>query len=80
MQKQGTMRLWLTLGEDASEWVILGNSQDCREGLTYVTCQFHNLPDDLPTRLEYLQGFDGVDNLCCRCLFSVQSWHPEGVG
>jgi hypothetical protein len=22
----------------------------------------------------------GMDNLCCRCLFRIQSWHPEGVG
>ena len=26
-------------------------------GLTHVTCSFYNLPESLPTRLEYLQGF-----------------------
>lgn len=66
MQEQGTVRLRLTLGEDAPEWAILGHYQDCRAGLarcrdemglTHVTCQFHNLPDDLSARLEYLQGF-----------------------
>lgn len=66
MQEKGTVHLRLALGEDASEWAILGNYQDCREtlercrdeiGLTHVTCQFHNLPDDLSVRLEYLEGF-----------------------
>lgn len=44
----------------------MGNYQDCREGLrrcrddmglTHVTCQFHNLPEALSARLEYLEGF-----------------------
>jgi hypothetical protein len=26
-------------------------------GLTHVTCQFHNLPETLSARLEYLEGF-----------------------
>ena len=26
-------------------------------GLTHVTCQFHNLPEALSARLEYLEGF-----------------------
>ncbi|HEY7495626.1 MAG TPA: LLM class flavin-dependent oxidoreductase [Candidatus Tectomicrobia bacterium] len=66
MQESGTVHLRLTLGDDATAWAILGNYQDCRErlercreesGLTHVTCQFHNLPDALPARLEYLEGF-----------------------
>ncbi len=66
MQEQTTVDLRLTLGEDAAEWAILGSYRDCcagltrcREemGLTHVTCQFHNLPDDLAARLDYLQGF-----------------------
>jgi len=66
MQETSTVGLRLSLGEDAPEWAILGNYDDCREGLrrcreelglTHVTCQFHNLPDDLSARLEYLQGF-----------------------
>jgi alkanesulfonate monooxygenase SsuD/methylene tetrahydromethanopterin reductase-like flavin-dependent oxidoreductase (luciferase family) len=66
MQESGTVPLRLTLGADALEWAITGNYQDCREGLercrdemglTHVTCQFHNLPDVLSARLEYLEGF-----------------------
>lgn len=66
MQERSTVHLRLTLGADAPEWAILGNYRDCREGLTrcrdelgltHVTCQFHNLPDELSARLEYLQGF-----------------------
>ena len=66
MQEPGTVPLRLTLGTDASEWAIVGNYQDCREGLarcrdemglTQVTCQFHNLPEALSARLEYLEGF-----------------------
>ena len=66
MQEPGTVPLRLTLGADAAEWAIAGNYQDCREGLTrcrdamgltHVTCQFHNLPEALPARLEYLEGF-----------------------
>ena len=66
MQELGTVPLRLTLGTDASEWAIAGNYQDCREGLercrdemglTHVTCQFHNLPEALSARLEYLEGF-----------------------
>jgi alkanesulfonate monooxygenase SsuD/methylene tetrahydromethanopterin reductase-like flavin-dependent oxidoreductase (luciferase family) len=66
MLERETVRLRLTLGNDAAEWAILGNYQDCRErlarcsaesGLTHVTCQFHNLPEDLSARLEYLEGF-----------------------
>jgi len=26
-------------------------------GLTHVTCQFHNLPEALSARIEYLEGF-----------------------
>ncbi len=60
------MGVRLTLGDDAMEWAILGNYHDCREGLarcrdaiglTHVTCQFYNLPEDLSARLEYLEGF-----------------------
>ena len=63
MQEPGTVDLRLTF---AAEWAILGNYQDCREGLvrcrdamglTHVTCQFHNLPEALSARLEYLEGF-----------------------
>jgi alkanesulfonate monooxygenase SsuD/methylene tetrahydromethanopterin reductase-like flavin-dependent oxidoreductase (luciferase family) len=66
MQERGTVRLRLTFGDDAAEWAILGNYQDCRarlersreeSGLTHVTCLFHNLPEDLSARLEYLEGF-----------------------
>jgi alkanesulfonate monooxygenase SsuD/methylene tetrahydromethanopterin reductase-like flavin-dependent oxidoreductase (luciferase family) len=66
MQEPGTVPLRLTLGADASEWAIAGNYQDCRKGLercrdemglTHVTCQFHNLPEALSARLEYLEGF-----------------------
>jgi alkanesulfonate monooxygenase SsuD/methylene tetrahydromethanopterin reductase-like flavin-dependent oxidoreductase (luciferase family) len=66
MQEPGTVPLRLTLGADATAWAIAGNYQDCREGLarcrdemklTHVTCQFHNLPDDLAARLAYLEGF-----------------------
>jgi alkanesulfonate monooxygenase SsuD/methylene tetrahydromethanopterin reductase-like flavin-dependent oxidoreductase (luciferase family) len=66
MQESGTVPLRLTLGDDAAEWAILGNYQDCRErlercreesALTHVTCQFHNLPEDLSAHLEYLEGF-----------------------
>jgi alkanesulfonate monooxygenase SsuD/methylene tetrahydromethanopterin reductase-like flavin-dependent oxidoreductase (luciferase family) len=66
MQEPGTVPLRLTFGADATEWAIAGNYQDCREGLqrcrdamglTHVTCQFHNLPDDLAVRLAYLEGF-----------------------
>ena len=66
MAEQSTVGLRLTLGEDAAEWAILGNYADCREGLmrcrdeiglTHVTCQFYNLPEDLSARLEYLEGF-----------------------
>ena len=66
MQERGTARLPLTLGDDAAEWGILGSYQDCRErlercreesGLTHVTCQFHDLPEDRSARLEYLEGF-----------------------
>jgi alkanesulfonate monooxygenase SsuD/methylene tetrahydromethanopterin reductase-like flavin-dependent oxidoreductase (luciferase family) len=66
MQERGTVPLRLTLAEDAADWAILGNYQNCRErlercreesGLTHVTCQFHNLPVDLSARLEYLEGF-----------------------
>ncbi len=66
MEEQSTVGLRLKLGEDASEWAILGNYEDCREGLgrcrddlglTHVTCQFYNLPEDLSARLEYLEGF-----------------------
>jgi hypothetical protein len=48
------------------EWAILGNYQDGRERLacsregselTHVPCQFHNVPEDLSARLEYLEGF-----------------------
>ena len=66
MQEPGTVPLRLTLGADALEWAIAGNYQDCRAGLercrdemglTHVTCQFHNLPEALSARLEYLEGF-----------------------
>lgn len=66
MQEKGTVGLRLSLDEDAPQWGILGNYRDCLEGLTrcrddigltHVTCQFHNLPDDLSARLDYLQGF-----------------------
>jgi alkanesulfonate monooxygenase SsuD/methylene tetrahydromethanopterin reductase-like flavin-dependent oxidoreductase (luciferase family) len=66
MQEPGTVPLRLTFGTDATEWAIAGNYQDCREGLTrcrdelgltHVTCQFHNLPEDLSARLAYLEGF-----------------------
>jgi alkanesulfonate monooxygenase SsuD/methylene tetrahydromethanopterin reductase-like flavin-dependent oxidoreductase (luciferase family) len=66
MQEPGTVPLRLTLGTDATEWAIAGNYENCREGLrrcrdemglTHVTCQFHNLPETLSARLEYLEGF-----------------------
>lgn len=66
MAEQSTVGLRLTLGDDATEWAILGNYQDCREGiarcrdemgLTHITCQFYNLPQDLAARLAYLEGF-----------------------
>ena len=66
MEEQSTVGLRLTLEDDAAEWAILGNYADCREGLvrcrdemglTHVTCQFYNLPEDLSARLEYLEGF-----------------------
>jgi len=66
MQEPGTVPLRLTLEADASEWAIAGNYQDCREGLTrcrdemgltHVTCQFHNLPEALSDRIEYLESF-----------------------
>src|SRR5262245_392720 len=66
MQEPGTVPLRLTLGADVAEWAIVGNYQDCREGLTrcrdemgltHVTCQFHNCPETLSARLEYLEGF-----------------------
>lgn len=66
MEEQSTVGMRLNLGEDASEWAILGNYDDCRQGLvscrddmglTHVTCQFYNLPDDFSARLAYLEGF-----------------------
>ena len=66
MAEQGAVGMRLKLGDDASEWAILGNYDDCREGLarcrddiglTHVTCQFYNLPEDLSARLAYLEGF-----------------------
>ncbi len=66
MQEQSTVGLRLTLGDDATEWAILGNYQECREslarcrdamGLTHVTCQVYNVPEELSARLEYLEGF-----------------------
>ncbi len=66
MQEPGTVPLRLMLGADAAAWAIAGNYQDCREGLercrdemglTHVTCQFHNLPEAVSARLEYLEGF-----------------------
>jgi len=66
MQESGTVPLRLTLGTDAVDWAIMGNYQDCCEGLarcrdamglTHVTCQFHNLPEALTARLDYLEGF-----------------------
>jgi alkanesulfonate monooxygenase SsuD/methylene tetrahydromethanopterin reductase-like flavin-dependent oxidoreductase (luciferase family) len=66
MQESGTVPLRLMLGADAAAWAIAGNYQDCREGLercrdemglTHVTCQFHNLPEAVSARLEYLEGF-----------------------
>ncbi len=66
MEEQSTVGLRLTLEGDAAEWAILGNYADCCEGLarcrdamglTHVTCQFYNLPEDLSARLEYLEGF-----------------------
>jgi alkanesulfonate monooxygenase SsuD/methylene tetrahydromethanopterin reductase-like flavin-dependent oxidoreductase (luciferase family) len=66
MQEPNTVGMRLTLGDDATEWAILGNYQDCLEslarcrdetGLTHVTCQFYNLPAALAARLEYLEGF-----------------------
>jgi len=53
-------------GTSEKSGAIAGNYQDCREGLqrcrdamglTHVTCQFHNLPDDFAARLAYLEGF-----------------------
>lgn len=66
MQEPGTVPLRLTFGTDATEWAIAGNYADCREGLarcrdelglTHVTCQFHNLPENLSARLAYMEGF-----------------------
>ncbi len=66
MQEQSAVGLRLMLGDDATEWAILGNYQECREslarcrdamGLTHVTCQFYNVPEELSARLEYLEGF-----------------------
>ena len=67
MQERTTVDIVLDLREeDAADWAILGNYDDCLEGLkrcrdelklTHVTCQFYNLPEDLSARLEWLEGF-----------------------
>ena len=67
MQEKTSVRIAYELRrEDAADWAILGNYEDCLEGLrrcrdelnlTHVTCQFYNLPDDLTARLDWLEGF-----------------------
>jgi alkanesulfonate monooxygenase SsuD/methylene tetrahydromethanopterin reductase-like flavin-dependent oxidoreductase (luciferase family) len=67
MQEKATVDLRLELREeDAADWAILGGYGDllqglrrCRDecGLTRVTCQFYNLPDDAAGRRDWLQGF-----------------------
>ena len=67
MQESTMVRLPLELNaESATSWAIAGNHADCLEGLrrcrdevglTHVTCQFYNLPENFPARLEWLEGF-----------------------
>jgi alkanesulfonate monooxygenase SsuD/methylene tetrahydromethanopterin reductase-like flavin-dependent oxidoreductase (luciferase family) len=67
MQEKAMVDLRLELREeDAADWALLGGYQDlleglrrCRDecGITRVTCQFYNLPDDPAARREWLQGF-----------------------
>ena len=67
MLEKTTVKIATELEEDsAGEWAFLGNYGDCLEGLrrcrdelglTHVTCQFYNLPEDRSARLEWVQGF-----------------------
>ena len=66
MQESTAVRLRLELDENASEWAMLGNYQDCAEriawcrdeaGLTRITLDYYPLTDDLGEVVEYLQGF-----------------------
>jgi alkanesulfonate monooxygenase SsuD/methylene tetrahydromethanopterin reductase-like flavin-dependent oxidoreductase (luciferase family) len=67
MQEKSMVNIRLELTEeDAADWAIVGNYDDlleglrrCRDecGLTRVTCQFYNLPDEPARRREWLQGF-----------------------
>ena len=67
MQEKTMVNLPLELDEkEVADWAILGSYEDCLEGLrrcrdslglTHVTCQFYNLPQDPMALLEWLQGF-----------------------
>ena len=67
MQESTMVKLYLDpVKDDATDFAFCGTYQDMvdqlaivqdQSGLTHVTCSFYNLPDSLPARLEYLQGF-----------------------